>query len=68
MGRCDLFIILYAFNTYDSISVYPNKGGLEADEIQEKNVILLVMFLIIGFLVIMSTRETEEYVKESKKE
>ena len=26
------------------------------------------MFLIIGFLVIMSTRETEEYVKESKKE
>ncbi|WP_461217352.1 hypothetical protein, partial [Lactococcus cremoris] len=33
LGRCDLFIILYAFNTYDSISVYPNKGGLEADEI-----------------------------------
>lgn len=59
---------MYAFNTYDSISVYPNKGGLEADEIQEKNVILLVMLLIIGFLVIMSTRETEEYVKESKKE
>ncbi len=35
---------------------------------KKKNVILLVMFLIIGFLVIMSTRETEEYVKESKKE
>ncbi|ADJ59660.1 Polysaccharide intercellular adhesin (PIA) biosynthesis deacetylase IcaB [Lactococcus cremoris] len=27
---------------------------------KKKNIILLVMFLIIGFLVIMSTRETEE--------
>ena len=27
---------------------------------KKKHIILLVMFLIIGFLVIMSTRETEE--------
>ena len=27
---------------------------------KKKNIILLVMFLIIGFLVIMSTRETVE--------